>query len=190
MYLFLDTETSDLPRHWNAPVSQVENWPRIVQVAWISCDEQCSVIDSQTRLIKPVDFSIAPGAFAVHGISTDFAMQHGEEIGGVLDDLASVFVNASELIAHNMDFDATIVTAEFLRSQRADPLQGKNCHCTMKESTDYCQLPGNYGHKWPKLSELYSLLFHEQFQGAHDAGADCLACMNCYFRLKELGVMQ
>ena len=77
MYLFLDTETSDLPRHWNAPVSQVENWPRIVQVAWISCDEQCSVIDSQTRLIKPVDFSIAPGAFAVHGISTDFAMQHG-----------------------------------------------------------------------------------------------------------------
>ena len=40
MYLFFDTETTGLPKRWNAPVTEVDNWPRLVQLAWISCDEQ------------------------------------------------------------------------------------------------------------------------------------------------------
>ena len=35
MYLFFDTETTGLPRRWNAPVTDVDNWPRLVQLAWI-----------------------------------------------------------------------------------------------------------------------------------------------------------
>ena len=35
IYLFFDTETTGLPKSWKAPVTDTENWPRIVQIAWI-----------------------------------------------------------------------------------------------------------------------------------------------------------
>jgi hypothetical protein len=38
MYLFFDTETADKPRSWKAPASDLDNWPRLVQIGWISCD--------------------------------------------------------------------------------------------------------------------------------------------------------
>jgi len=189
MYLFFDTETSDLPRSWTAPLSEVNNWPRIVQVAWITCDSEENIIECQTRLIKPDGFEIAAGAYQTHGISTEFARENGEALLPVLDELAATINSSSVLVAHNIDFDATIVAAEFIRSGRANPIASKTRHCTMKESTEYCQLPGNYGFKWPTLSELHTLLFGKDFKGAHDAAADCLACMNCYFRLKAIGII-
>jgi len=30
MYLFFDTETTGLPRNWKAPVTDLDNWPRMV----------------------------------------------------------------------------------------------------------------------------------------------------------------
>ncbi|HEY5387075.1 MAG TPA: hypothetical protein VIL79_04150, partial [Thermoleophilia bacterium] len=32
--LVFDTETSDLPRDWRRPASDVDNWPHLVQIAW------------------------------------------------------------------------------------------------------------------------------------------------------------
>ena len=40
MYLFFDTETTGLPRNWKAPVTHLNNWPRMIQIAWIACDDQ------------------------------------------------------------------------------------------------------------------------------------------------------
>ena len=190
MHFFFDTETSDLPRRWNAPVSDVHNWPRIVQVSWILCDEQENIVDSQTRLIRPDGFKIAEGAYRTHGISTEFAQENGVELIPVLDELEAAINSSSILVAHNIAFDATIVGAEFIRAKKTNLIASKSRQCTMKESTEYCQLPGNYGFKWPTLSELHTRLFGKDFEGAHDAAADCLACMNCYFRLKTLGVMK
>ena len=34
MYLFFDTETTGLPKRWNAPVTDLENWPRSFAGAW------------------------------------------------------------------------------------------------------------------------------------------------------------
>ena len=36
---FFDTETTGLPRDWNAPLRDLDNWPRLVQLAWLLCDE-------------------------------------------------------------------------------------------------------------------------------------------------------
>jgi hypothetical protein len=35
MYLFFDTETTGLPKSWKAPVTDVNNWPRLVQLAFL-----------------------------------------------------------------------------------------------------------------------------------------------------------
>src|ERR1019366_6380749 len=36
--LVFDTETSDLPRDWHRPASDLDNWPHLLQIAWIVCD--------------------------------------------------------------------------------------------------------------------------------------------------------
>ena len=57
----------------------------------------------------------------------------------------------------------------------------------MKSTTDFCQLPGPYGYKWPRLEELYQKLFGEDFENRHQALADVRACAKCYFELRRLG---
>ena len=39
MYLIFDTETTGLPKRWDAPITDVNNWPRCVQIAWQLHDE-------------------------------------------------------------------------------------------------------------------------------------------------------
>ncbi len=46
MYLFIDTETTGLPRNYRAPVTDLNNWPRMIQIAWILSDNQGNRIDS------------------------------------------------------------------------------------------------------------------------------------------------
>tara|TARA_B110000908_G_C9962776_1_gene317636 strand:+ start:106 stop:219 length:114 start_codon:yes stop_codon:yes gene_type:complete len=33
--LFFDTETTGLPKDFNAPIEEVENWPRLVQLGYL-----------------------------------------------------------------------------------------------------------------------------------------------------------
>ncbi len=48
MFLVFDTETTGLPRDWNAPKSDFSNWPRVVQLAWQLYDEQGRLLDTAT----------------------------------------------------------------------------------------------------------------------------------------------
>jgi len=49
MFLVFDTETTGLPKRWNAPISDHENWPRCVQIAWQLHDDFGTV--SNTKII-------------------------------------------------------------------------------------------------------------------------------------------
>jgi DNA polymerase III epsilon subunit-like protein len=186
MYLFLDTETADLPRRWDAPAADIRNWPRLVQLAWITCDADGAPAAPQKRLIKPEGFVITHGAFLQHGISTEYAKANGAPLQPVLDEFREVVRSAKVVVGHNVDFDANVAGAEFLRAGMPNALSRKTLRCTMKESTEYCRLPGKHGYKWPTLTELHRKLFDEPFEHAHDAAADCMACMRCFFRLEEI----
>ena len=48
MYLVFDTETTGLPKKWNAPLSDSENWPRCVQLAWQLHDSKGILISSHS----------------------------------------------------------------------------------------------------------------------------------------------
>jgi DNA polymerase III epsilon subunit-like protein len=190
MYVFFDTETSDLPRRWNAPVTDVQNWPRLVQICWVTCSAEGESAPPQTHLIKPEGFEIAPGAAEVHGISTDHALENGEPLRPVLDEFVRAVEGADQIVAHNISFDACVVGAELIRARIPNLLERKTQRCTMKESADFCQLPGRYGFKWPSLSELHQILFSKPLRGAHDAQADCLACLHCFLELKKRHAIQ
>ena len=70
MYLIFDTETTGLPKKWNAPISDSENWPRCVQLAWQLHDNNGKLISNQSSIIKPDGFDIPFESEKVHGIST------------------------------------------------------------------------------------------------------------------------
>ena len=58
MFLIFDTETTGLPRNWNAPLSDAENWPRCIQIAWQLHDKSGNCIIHEDYLVKPDGFTI------------------------------------------------------------------------------------------------------------------------------------
>ena len=58
-----------------------------------------------------------PGAFERHGISTQFAKEHGGPLKPVLDTFHKAVRSAKVLVAHNVNFDAKVVGAEFIKGR-------------------------------------------------------------------------
>ncbi len=189
MYLFFDTETNGLPQNWNAPVTAVHNWPRMVQLAWIETDESGAETNRKDYVIKPDGFTIPKAVAKVHGITTDRALAEGVALTPVLEEFSQAIERSKTIVAHNMNFDEKIVGAEFIRADIANRLFQTRRVCTMKRSTEFCKIPGNYGYKWPTLTELHLKLFKKPFQEAHNAAIDVAACAKCFFELKVHGVV-
>ena len=109
MYLFFDTETTGLPRNWKAPVTDLDNWPRLVELAWLVCDEDGQHIESRSAIVRPDGFQIPHEAAAVHGISTVRAVAEGVGLEELLKDFARAVDASRILIAHNVSFDEKII---------------------------------------------------------------------------------
>ena len=189
MYLFFDTETTGLPKNWQAPVSDLNNWPRLVQLAYLYYDGEGNKISTGDFIIKPDGFTIPTAASNVHRITTERAIAEGQAITFVLQRFAALVSEAKHLVAHNMSFDENIIGAEFIRHGMPNLIQSKHKICTMKSSIDFCAIAGQYGYKWPKLSELHYKLFREDFAEAHNAAADINATARCFWELKRQGII-
>jgi len=187
MYLFFDTETTGLPKNWKAPVTDLDNWPRLVQIAFLCYDTHGKRISGYNYIIKPEGFTIPADASKIHGITTERAQKEGHSLVSVLNQLNTLINMATSLVAHNMSFDEKIIGAELLRNNLPNSLQTKNKICTMESTTDFCAINGPYGYKWPKLSELHYKLFSTGFDEAHDAAIDITATAKCFWELKRLG---
>lgn len=189
MYLFFDTETTGLPQNFNAPASDLKNWPRMVQIAWILCNNEGTRITSNDYIIKPEGFIIPREATKVHGISTKRANDEGVELKHVLEEFNCLVEQTETIVAHNIRFDEKILAAEFIRKKIKSSFDKKPKICTMLASTKYCGLIGNYGYKWPKLTELHKVLFGKTFKEAHNAAADINATERCFWEMKKIGLV-
>lgn len=56
--MIFDTETTGLPLRDNAPIEDLENWPRLVQLAWQVHDRNGKFIEAKNFIIKPGNFTI------------------------------------------------------------------------------------------------------------------------------------
>lgn len=191
MILVFDTETTGKPIDYDASHTDVDNWPRLVQIAWLRAGKEL-LPDSLRRVatIRPEGFEIPPAAAAIHGISTEHALEHGEPIAEVLADFGNALLSADLIVGHNLSFDVPIVAAEMVRLGRrpwAAELVTKPRYDTMLVGTDVCQIPGHRGYKWPKLAELYLHLFRRRPENQHQADGDVLATAECYFELVGRG---
>lgn len=181
--LFFDVETNGLPKNWKAPMKEVENWPRVISLAYLLVSETAMPLLEKHVLIKPDGWVMPTAQFWIdNGFSQEKSMAEGIPIHQALSELLMAINNCDVMVAHNVSFDHNVVGAEMIRAGlRADKSSRKIC--TMNTTTDLLQLPGRFGFKFPKLMELYTFLFQKEFEGAHDALADVKACSECFFEL-------
>jgi len=187
MILFFDTETTGLPKNWKAPVTDLDNWPRLVQLAYLVYDFDGDLIQSCNEIIKPNGFTIPIEASKVHGITTDIANQRGSKIEEVFELFSIHLKRAKVIVAHNMSYDEKIIGSEMIRLGLENTVDSKEKICTMESTVDLCKIDGPYGYKWPKLEELHRFLFNHDFDGAHDALADIQATAKCFWELTQKG---
>lgn len=192
MFLIYDTETTGLPKDYNAPITDSDNWPRMVQISWQLHDELGKLIEVKNYIIKPEGYEIPYAVVKVHGITTERALKQGVELNMVLNEFNETLKRTRYVVGHNIEFDNNIIGAEFYRKEIATPLFDKNVIDTKDESTDYCAIPGGKGgkFKWPKLEELHEILFGEKFDMAHNAAADVEATARCFLELIRLDVIE
>lgn len=190
MYLIFDTETTGLPKSWNAPITDTDNWPRCVQIAWQLHDELGNVIEHNDFLIQPEGYNIPYDAERIHGISTDLALEQGI----LLEEGLALFNDALKktkfIVGQNVGFDINIMGCEFHRLGIENNLTSLPLLDTCTEHTaQMCQIPGGRGGKFklPTLTELHHHLFGVGFNEAHNATADVEATTRCFLELIRLG---
>ncbi len=186
MYLIFDTETTGLPKRYDAPLTDSDNWPRCVQIAWQLHDELGNLVEHQDFLIRPEGFNIPFDAEKIHGISTELASEEGLPLEEVVQKFTEVIAKAKFAVGQNLDFDLNIMGAEFHRLQMDNPLASLPVLDTCTEVTaQLCQIQGGRGGKYklPTLTELHEFLFDEPFAEAHNATADVEATTRCFLEL-------
>lgn len=188
LLFFYDTETSGLP-DWKSP-SEAEHQPHIVQAAGAIVDsESRETIASVELIAKPDGWVIPDEVAAIHGITTERALQLGVPEREVLTAMLGLWNRCEFRVAHNEQFDARILRIamkrnpdlfeeSFVESFRVAP-----SYCTMRRSTPIVRLPRN---KWPKLTEAHQHFFGRSFDDAHSAMADVRACIAVYFAIQDM----
>ena len=186
MYLIFDTETTGLPKKFNAPVSDLDNWPRCVQIAWQLHDYDGSLIEHNDFLIKPENYDIPYQSEKIHGISTALAKEKGETVEKVLKSFKDAIRKTQYLVGQNLKLDLNIIGSEFHRLDfNNDWLKMPVLDTCTEKTALLCKLPGGRGGKFklPTLSELHEFLFQKPFVEAHNATADVEATARCFFEL-------
>ncbi len=198
-FLVFDCETSDLydRKLWAGEKEQA--W--IVQIAGIFTDHQLNEQSRFSLLLKPPykGAKISAGAFKTHGIPIEHCNTAGIPQWKLYSVIKPVFRGKVRLAGHNLGFDSMFLHRYPKSKNERENLKKsfQDGICTMRGSTNYCELPPTDSmlkykglkFKSPKLSELYMKLFNEKFEGAHDALIDAEATLRSLKELVKLGVI-
>lgn len=192
MFIVFDTETTGLPQNYKAPITDSDNWTRLVQLAWIEYDENGNETNRADLIVKPDGFVIPQDAIAIHRITNEKAHDKGIPVKDALAQFTEALKRNHYLIAHNISFDEKIMGAEYVRAGMDYSELYRIQHVdTKKETVSFCKVPrrGGRGYKWPTLTELHEKLFNKAFDDAHDAMVDVEALARCFFELQNLEVL-
>ncbi len=191
MRLFYDTETTGLWRD-DLPFDDPSQ-PRLCQIGLQLYDAAWKRTGIFTALIKPDGWSIEPEAERHLGISEARCARHGVPIVAALTVLQAFSATARQIAAHHNEFDRKVIRRE-LAALGSDGLwwqrKAPAFVCTMETSTPICQLPGEFGFKYPSLEEAHRFLYPgETYTTAHDAEADVEALVRVFRALDERGAI-
>lgn len=186
-----DTETTGLVSDFKTDSLkmnlQVE--PFVVQLAWVVAS-----IDTTTgefEIIKQVNHLILPRrsdtasydempqqAFDVHHKSYEDCMLTGIHMNVALQELQNAIVefDVTCLVAHNARYDTRMLDYECVRCNHGRFMLTQHIVCTQRLSKPFAQagaIPAN-------LMSIYKFFVGHEFENAHDAFADVLACLQVF----------
>lgn len=195
-YLFIDTETTGLPKNRNAFYYDEDNWPYLVQISMIVLDSQMVKISEKDFVLKPEKYTIPQSASSIHGITNEYAQKYGKNRKLTLEYIRVLLQIVEYVIGHNVDFDMDVLKAEIYREWTGDSTWFDsfinslryNVIDTMKLGVDICKIPSNRPeekYKWPTLDELYKSLFGKTIPGRHNAMNDVRATEECFEELRR-----
>lgn len=201
--LFFDTETTGFPL-FSEP-SDDPRQPHIVQLGALLVDLNTrEILDGLDVIVRPDGWEIPPQASDVHGITTEYALEHGIPERDAISMLLAMWgANSSVLrIGFNEPFDARILRIGLFRhfdEEGADHWKAGSAHDVMKVVTPICKLPptprmvaarrgGQF--KQPKLTEAHQHFFGEPLVGAHSALIDAAATMRIHFHVEDMAQLQ
>lgn len=190
--LFFDLETTGLPISWKESYLNTNNWPYIIQLAYIESSFKKEIPVINDIILEPNNFEIPQDSILIHNISNEKAIIEGQDRKEVLENFAHILEGFDYVVAHNISYDINVLRCEFYRNDIKDPfINNIEIFCTMKESTDYCKIPSQYGdYKWPSLQELYFRIFNKNFEGVHNAKFDIKATYECFWELVNLKIFK
>jgi DNA polymerase III epsilon subunit-like protein len=186
MLLFLDTETTGLPlaRGINA-IDKKGIWPDIVSIAWSIYDDG-KLCKKAYSLIRPDGWKISEDSIKIHGITMDYALEHGRPLVDVLAELTLDLNTVSTVVAHNMEFDKNVIFNAYKWRLGVSPPWAANEICTMEKSKGELKIPNPYpkygAYKPPKLSELYKDTFGVEPAGQHNSQSDVETMCAIYWK--------
>lgn len=185
--LFVDTETSGIPRDWTQPYSSRGNWPHIAQLAWVVYTRDGQEVKAENHYVQPSAYDMDPASGSVHGLTLDFLREHGKSQHAVMQRLHRDLLHYQPLVvAHFMQLDYHMMGVGFHRAGLKNPLEELPTFCTMRATG---QLVRYSTQGFLRLGELYQRLFREPMPQEHDALADARATARCFFALREQGTI-
>jgi DNA polymerase III subunit epsilon len=183
--LFVDTETSGLPRRWDLPYGVPGNWPYSVQIAWAVYSRQGELEKTENHYVSDDDFKMDPVALSIHGITRERRLREGKSRQEILTRFAADLEQYQPLVvAHFMQLDYHMLGADFNRIGRENPLQQYPVFCTMLATSKYVSNPRA---KYLRLDRLYYVLFQRELTNQHDALTDARATAECFFEMYRIG---
>ncbi|ADY51642.1 Exonuclease RNase T and DNA polymerase III [Pseudopedobacter saltans DSM 12145] len=183
--LFIDTETSGLPKRWDLPYTNNLNWPYALQISWIIYHPDGTEIKRENYFINENDVTISKDSIKIHGITEDFLKSHGKKRKDILRKLAYDIKKFDPLIiGHFVELDIHVLSVDYLRARIKNPFKGRNFFCTMLKSHDFSKNPRI---KFLKLSELFEYLFDKHPADLHNAEKDAEHAADCFFELLKRG---
>jgi len=208
--LVFDVETTGLlPKpDISGNIPTLSQYPFIIQFSFLVYNTILKKIEkSYDYYINiPSTIEISEEITNLTGISREICDEKGVPIVYAIERFYNEYINCGTIVAHNMDFDKTMVKVELQRNKEKinevvpycmnifNPLYEENNHirtyCTMRSGIKLCNImvtneKGKTYSKWPRLSELYFHLFKETPNGFHNSMVDVLVCLRCYLKMRN-----
>ncbi|EPG5379755.1 TPA: 3'-5' exonuclease [Stenotrophomonas maltophilia] len=182
LIFFYDTETTGLPA-FSEP-SDAPHQPHLVQVAASLVNATTrKVISSIDVLVKPDGWTIPEEVTRIHGITNEQAEQCGLDESLVTELVLDMWRLSDVRIGHVESFDARILRIALKRyatAQVADEWKAGTAQCTAKAAKALMGTTKN-----PKLIDAHRHFLGREFDGAHTAHADMVACREIHWAMAD-----
>lgn len=182
LILCYDAETTGLP-NWKEP-SESPDQPHMVQLAARLVDGSSrAILSTLDVVIRPDGWEIPAEVSAIHGITTERALEIGVSESLALNLLLAMWQTGATRLAFNRQFDDRIVRIGMKRygysDEDCDAFKAAPGECAMRIAQNVM------GGRQPNLSAAHEALCGAPHPQAHSALADVDACLAVYWAAVE-----